>query len=185
MNFSEALQDLLPLEGGYSNRPLDLGGETNHGITQNEFNLWNDQREVPRSDVKDISDADVSLFYEMEVWDRAGCDQLYFMGKGNCAYILFNLAVQRGFAKAVCMLQSIIGITPQTGHFGPLTYKNCTVADENSLIFSLLTSMQNHYTEEVLEIPAQVANLNGWLNRLDIMASTVGSSWKATRPTQQ
>lgn len=182
IDFDKSLKEILSLEGGYSDRPLDLGGPTNKGITQNEFNIFNETHGKPRRDVQTITDDEVRLIYELDFWDRSGCDQLCSMGKDKVAYILFNIAVQRGFARAVCMLQAIVSIVPQTGHFGQVTNHSCSVANENSLVFSLLSSMQNHYNDEVKKMPDQVANLNGWLNRLDLMAGTVGSPWRATRP---
>jgi lysozyme family protein len=180
MDFKTALLDVLLLEGDYSNRPLDLGGETNKGITQNEFDIFNTTHGKPWKSVKDITSNEVSLIYELDFWDRAGCDQLCDMNKSNLAYILFNISVQRGFSRAVSMLQEILSIAPQTGHFGPLTNKACVVSDEMALINSLLYSMQRHYYDEVEKIPDQITNLHGWLNRLDAMAKTVNSSFKAS-----
>ena len=38
--FEKMLQFVLEREGGYSNNPADLGGETNKGITHGTYNSY-------------------------------------------------------------------------------------------------------------------------------------------------
>lgn len=103
-NFPAALQFVLAQEGGWSNDPHDPGGATNKGITLRTFQSF--QHGATAEDLRHISDAMVSTIYHREYWGIMGCDGLP-PGVDLC---VFDAGVNLGPARAVGMLQAIVGV---------------------------------------------------------------------------
>ena len=67
--FDNAFNYLINNEGGYSDDPLDHGGATNYGITQDalsEFNCTHNEG-LPDS-VKDLNKEQAKVFYQIRYW---------------------------------------------------------------------------------------------------------------------
>ena len=104
-NLFRALEYVLQWEGGYSNDPVDHGGETNYGITQITLNRYiksHPGTKVPDR-VKKLSVKDAEEIYRNEYWKFDGIrDQ-------SIATKLFDMSVNMGVGTAVKMLQRILG----------------------------------------------------------------------------
>ena len=96
MNFDTAFDLLLTptYEGGYSNDPLDPGGETKYGISK---------RSYPHLDIKTLTRAQVKPIYRADFWGPAGCDAV----PDELKYPLFDFAVNSGPKTAVRTLQTV------------------------------------------------------------------------------
>ncbi len=66
-DFDKALDFTLSWEGGYSNDPVDPGGETNFGISK---------RAYPNVDIKALTRESASAIYERDYWKGGGCHLL-------------------------------------------------------------------------------------------------------------
>lgn len=107
MTFDDAFTALLGHEGGYVNHPADPGGETNWGVSKKTY---------PNVDIKALTRDHAKAIYLADFWTPAGCDRV----PDGVAFDLFDTAVNSGVDKAVKMLQTAVGVTPD-GKLGPRT----------------------------------------------------------------
>lgn len=115
-SLKESMQLLFVDEGGYSNRPSDSGGPTNMGITHRTLAAHRGVKSVTPTDVKNMTSAEASKIYESGYWTQSGGDLL----PRGLDYAVFNAGVMSGPARAVRILQQILGVA-QDGNVGPLT----------------------------------------------------------------
>jgi hypothetical protein len=87
MNFNEAVEIILRYEAGYSNNPLDPGGETNFGISKRAF---------PEVDIKNLTREDAIDIYHREFWDKYGIDTL----PEDIRLLYFDCAINQGPGRA-------------------------------------------------------------------------------------
>ena len=119
MNFDQALDLLLKVEGGYTNNPADAGGETNYGITKRvaeSFGYLGDMRDLPVEFVKKV--------YRQAYWDMCQCDDL----PESIRYDVLDAAVNSGPTQAIKWLQRTVG-TNDDGVIGPQTLAACAATD--------------------------------------------------------
>lgn len=122
-NFDQAFTDLLGNEGGYSNNPVDPGGETNWGITI----------AVAREDgyvgaMKDMDQSVAKMIYARKYW-LPEFDQLPY----PVAFQIFDAAVNSGVGQAVRWLQRSVG-TADDGKIGPVTLAAAMKLDPVKLV---------------------------------------------------
>ena len=119
-DFEAALTRVLAHEGGYVDHPRDPGGATNMGITRRTLAKWRGValRDLPKSEVRDLSRAEAAAIYKNAYWDPIRGDEL----PPGLAYALFDFAVNSGPARAVRFLQRIVG-TVQDGLLGGITLR--------------------------------------------------------------
>lgn len=116
MNLEQSLKHLLGNEGGYSNNPLDPGGETMYGITirvARTYGYLGPMRDLPWSTAMDI--------YRAHYWTTVKADQL----PDALRFHVFDAAVNSGPAQAVKWLQRAAGVT-EDGAIGPQTLAAAT-----------------------------------------------------------
>lgn len=111
MTFDEAFVELLGHEGGYSNNPLDPGGETMWGITL----------KVARANgylgpMKDMPVEVAKAIYRKLYWDTIKAEQLPLAVR----YAVFDAAVNSGPEQAIKWLQRAVGVQAD-GKLGPIT----------------------------------------------------------------
>lgn len=98
--FQTALDNVLKIEGGYSDDPVDRGGKTRYGITEALARLYGyegDMRELPLDLAKRI--------YKEEFWNTLSGDKVASFSQ-RVAEELFDTAINMGTRTAVVMLQS-------------------------------------------------------------------------------
>jgi len=105
VNFDEAFDRLIGNEGGYSNDPLDPGGETNWGISK---------RSYPDVDIKNLTREGAKAIYLRDFWNPLGSvpDAVKFQA--------FDFAVNSGIQTAIRKLQAAISVADD-GHWGPVS----------------------------------------------------------------
>lgn len=111
MNFNEAFNHLLELEGGYSNHKDDAGSETMWGVT----------KAVARANgydglMKDMPIGFAQKIARQEYWDKVRAEELPPLVR----YAVFDAAYHSGVGTAVRWLQQAVGATPD-GVLGPKT----------------------------------------------------------------
>jgi lysozyme family protein len=114
-NFDACLKNLLAHEGGYVNHPSDPGGMTNLGVTARVWEEWVGHP-VNEKQMKALTPADVAPLYKRKYWDACRCDDLI----SGVDYCVFDVAVNSGCGRAIKLLQSVVGATPDGG-YGSIT----------------------------------------------------------------
>ena len=90
-SFDKAINFVLTHEGGYSNDSLDLGGETNLGISK---------RAYPNLDIKNLTVDDAKAIYKRDYWNALNCDLL----PEKLDIVVFDCGVNQGIGKATELL---------------------------------------------------------------------------------
>lgn len=118
----ETLDDALRLtfgdEGGYSNVETDAGGPTKYGITHKTLAAHRGVPKVSAEQVKALTLAEAAEIYRQGYWTQSGGDLL---PKG-LDYAVFNSGVMSGPARAVKILQRVVGVV-EDGNAGLQTLK--------------------------------------------------------------
>ena len=163
-NLFRALEYTLQWEGGYSNDPIDHGGETNYGITQITLNRYiksHPGTKVPDR-VKKLSVKDAEEIYRNEYWKFDGIrDQ-------SIATKLFDMSVNMGVGTAVKMLQRILGVDVD-GIFGTRTLDAVNGDDPDILMLDLVQACINRYESIIKNDPTQERFRKGWMRRAKSM----------------
>lgn len=114
-NFDKCLAMLLKHEGGYVNHPSDPGGMTNLGVTKRVWEEWTGH-EVDEKQMRALTPAIVAPLYKRKYWDACRADDLI----SGLDYAVFDCAVNSGVGRAIKLLQSCVGATPDGG-YGSIT----------------------------------------------------------------
>jgi len=163
-SFSQAFDFTLGAEGG---KTVDHAGATNHGVTQDTFNNYRNQKGLWKKSVYQITPAEVEDLYKTEYFQKPGLNNL----PDRTAGVLFDFGVNAGTGKAVKTLQAAVGVKPD-GQIGAKTVG--AVKDfidaygEDTLLVKLLDDRQAHYDELVKMNTAKYGKFkNGWANRVN------------------
>ena len=115
MNFDDAVQIVLSLEGGHVNDPNDPGGETKYGISK---------RAHPDMVIELLSVEQAKQIYRESYWQACRCDDLPSIYR----LMVFDCAVNQGASRARRILQQAVG-TVVDGDIGPITLDATHSAD--------------------------------------------------------
>ncbi len=136
---------MLELEGGKSNVVGDRGGKTAYGITQETYDDWREDRDLPMVDVFQITQTEVEAIYRERYWYTAGCDKI----PGRLAVCVFQAAVHSGPGKAIQWLAAV----------------RWAEALEECQVFAFL-SLQREFLIKLSKQPGQDKFRKGWENRI-------------------
>lgn len=114
-NFDVCFDLMLAHEGGYVDHPKDPGGRTNLGVTQRVWEEWLG-RPVSEKEMRALTPTMVKPLYKRKYWDAVRADDLV----AGVDYCVFDVAVNSGPGRAIKLLQSCVGATPDGG-FGSIT----------------------------------------------------------------
>ena len=114
-NFDKCLAKLLAHEGGYVNHPSDPGGITNLGVTARVWEEWVGHS-VDEKQMRALTPALVAPLYRKKYWDACRANELV----SGLDYAVFDVAVNSGVGRAIKLLQSSVGATPDGG-YGSIT----------------------------------------------------------------
>jgi len=155
--FKRAFEELLKLEGGYVNDPIDLGGETNYGISRKSY---------PKLDIKNLTEEDAKKIYYTDYWLKNKCNVIYHYG---LAEKVFNLSVNMGCKQAGKLLQRALrGLgkrLTEDGVIGAITTAAIFKADPTQLLSALKSEAAGYYRLIASINSSQERFLTGWLNR--------------------
>ena len=124
-NFESSLEKLLVHEGGFVNHPDDPGGMTNLGVTIKVWEEWVGHP-VSEKEMRNLTPLMVGPLYKRKYWDACHADELI----SGVDYCVFDVAVNSGVGRAVKLLQSCVGATPDGG-YGSITSALVKKAEEN------------------------------------------------------
>lgn len=114
--FDVCLPLTLAYEGGWSNHPRDPGKATMRGVTQAVYDVYRRDSHLAARSVREIEPGEMSAIYRERYWQRATGDVLPV----GVDYAVFDFAVNSGVARAVVVLQVLVGVVAD-GAMGPKT----------------------------------------------------------------
>ncbi|MGE0529476.1 MAG: glycoside hydrolase family 108 protein, partial [Bdellovibrionales bacterium] len=123
--FRQAVENVLKVEGGYTNHPDDRGGPTNFGITLQTLSQY---RGTPVSDedVRNLTrDEAIDIYYKF-YWLPLGLDKVT---KTKLAALIFDQGVNKGIYSAAKTIQKAVGVAAD-GKIGPMTLSAINACDE-------------------------------------------------------
>jgi lysozyme family protein len=164
-NFSYALDLLLHVEGGVSNRPAsaDPGGLTNMGVTQNIFDAYMRNSKLPTRSVATITRDEASALYKTMFADKVGFDSL----PAGVDIFMFDSAVNSGPVQAGKWLQRALGDGVKVdGSIGPATED---AANNYPDTVSLISTIALRRMTFLKALRNWNANKNGWTSRVSFM----------------
>jgi lysozyme family protein len=109
IDIDKLIDDLIKIEGGYTNNPADKGGATNFGITEHEaraHGYTGDMRSLPRAKAEEI--------YKYNYWSNPGFDQIAQRSE-KLAAELFDTGVNMGPKMASTFLQRALNVLNRQG----------------------------------------------------------------------
>ena len=149
--FNWIIKFVLDAEGGYTNDPVDPGGETNYGI---------DKRSHPDVDIKKLTEQQAKDIYFTEYWKRFNCEQF----AKPVGEVYFDCCVNTGAKQSNKFLQRAAGTEPD-GIIGPKTLAAIHKADAYKLAFKVIDQRQTFYENLAYNKTPLKKFLKGWTNR--------------------
>lgn len=141
--FLKFLNILLKLEGGAVDNPLDKGGATNLGVTQQTYSLFLSKYNLPSQSVKKITKSQVEDIYFENYYSRVN-----YIEDEYPHFLVFDLAVNSGPGKAQQCIRDV------SNPHDPA---------------AILSFRRQLYNTIVKNNPMQKVFLNGWMNRLKLI----------------
>ena len=143
-NFNKIFNDLILIEGGYSNHPMDLGGETMYGITKDvamENGYFGEMRDLSLEEAKKI--------YEEQYFNKYGFNKIQ---NTKIAGELFEFTVNTGRGHtAVSFLQRSYNLLnkniqlKEDGVLGPRTAQTINSYKFYKSLYKTLNIFQGMY----------------------------------------
>jgi lysozyme family protein len=188
-NFDESYDITLGHEGGYSNDPDDVGGETYKGVARTYYPNWAGWIiiDAAKSDPQfpnnlrgnDALDTMIRQFYKETYWNLFWGDQI---PNQEVANELFDTGVNMGVGRAVKYLQKALNVlnrnqndyadVVEDGSFGMNTLgalNQYLAIDDESFLLKIMNILQGmHYIDYMTKSPTQEKFARGWLKRVSI-----------------
>jgi len=123
MNFDAAFKQVIQHEGGFVAHPLDPGGATNMGITEEVA-----RRVGYKGRMQDLPVDLAKRIYLEEYWKPVRAEEL----PPAVRYAVFDAAVNSGVKQSVLWLQRALGVADD-GVFGPKTLEAANAANPDAL----------------------------------------------------
>jgi lysozyme family protein len=155
-NWKKSFELMLKSEGGFVNHPSDPGGMTNLGVTKATWENWVG-RASDEAEMRSLTPEKVEPLYKKKFWDAVRADELPV----GLDYLMFDFAVNAGPGRAIKVMQSAAGTTPD-GALGPITMSAVQAADPVILIIEFSHAKEDFYRS--LNTFATFGK--GWLNRI-------------------
>jgi lysozyme family protein len=168
-DFQDALKWCLEYEGGYSNDPQDLGGETNLGITHTEYDAYRRAKGLTPQSVRYITYSEAADMYRHKYWEAAGCPQM----PRRIAISVFDWQVNSG--RGVQLLQQLIG-SQVDGVFGPKTLNDLKyyLSKHSEMELVQRYAQTREETYKSWAVGSQAVFRQGWLRRNEDLAAKLG-----------
>jgi lysozyme family protein len=178
-NYDLAFEDVIGVEGGFSNHKDDRGGATNFGITIKTLSNWRNRR-CTVQDVKDLKIDEAKRIYKTFYWNPMKLDAVPHL---LIQTLLFDQGVNRGTGTAVRELQAVISqMTGQNlkldGDLGKNTLLAMASLDQLELAKEYVFDAQDDYISIMKKDPKQISFIAGWINRTQSLLNKVFKSFR-------
>lgn len=142
--------------GGYTNDPLDSGGETKWGISK---------RAHPHLTIKNLTYKQAVDIYKEQYYD----DRYDYIKSEKLGFKLFDMGILTGRKQAIKTLQRAIVarglIVAVDGRFGPLTLTAINNIMEDTLYEEYIRRLTSWFNKLVIRVRKNKRYLKGWLRR--------------------
>jgi lysozyme family protein len=175
--FNSALAFTLKWEGGESNDPADLGGRTDHGITQATYNTYRKAHGKPPQTVFNITDDEVRSIYQLMFWSPSYaylCD-LPLAATLFDTSVNFNPPTFRDFVSSALLVKKPGIIDTVRMHLlGPSVFmsgemvnalKVLTPSEQQDVALGIVACRKAYRYQRVRQNSSQRKFLQGWLRR--------------------
>jgi len=190
--FEHAFADLLGIEGGFVDDPVDRGGATKYGISLRflkaegqidedldgyaDFDLDMDG-DIDGADIRKLTIGDAKSLYKRSFWEALDCESF----PEPIGEMLFDQGVNGGNHAAKKLLQQAINAVLRAGRYRTIALKvDGQIGERTRLVFNsmwerhpdlLVTdyreAVKDRYFAIVRRNPSQAKFLRGWLNRAE------------------
>jgi len=174
--FDTVMDRLKLIEGGYSNDPVDNGGETNHGITVAVARAFG-----YRGEMRALTLEQARVIYKARYWSQPGFDRIDEIDPEIAAWLL-DTGINMGTGAAGKLLQRALNVLNDKGArypdltvdgaCGAMTRQAMTVflsgrgVEGRKLLSRLLSALQaSRYVEIAEGNPSQERFAYGWVKR--------------------
>jgi len=140
MSIKEIIDGIIAREGGFSNRPSDLGGATRYGITLAKLAEWR-RKPVSIRDVKRLSMKEARAIYEKDFILKP---KFHLIKDERLREHLIDCGVNSGTMTAVLWLQRAVG-TVVDGKLGPKTLAALATHDPINISNRVMCERFEHY----------------------------------------
>lgn len=155
-DYDQVIDDLIAVEGGYSDHASDKGGATNHGITERTARANGYQ-----GDMRDLTKDQARAIYLSEYWHRPNFDQVYAIAP-SIGMEMLDSGVLSGPLRAAKWLQIVLNRMNKRellykdlvtdGQIGPVTLRALSTymqhrrsQDGERVLYTALNVMQGHH----------------------------------------
>jgi lysozyme family protein len=168
-DFERAYGFTRGVEGGFSDRKNDKGGQTKYGITTGTFRAAQGAGLINPSlrSVKDLSPDDAKRIYREWFWRSIRGEEL----PQDVATVLFDMAANSGVPKAVRTLQEVLKVAPD-GKLGKDTL-NAIKNYQGNLAGDFLGARPRRYDRIVKNDAKQQEFIKGWSRRVNDLRNFV------------
>ncbi|MBL4640630.1 MAG: hypothetical protein JKX86_02340 [Verrucomicrobiales bacterium] len=190
--FEHAFAELLGIEGGFVDDPVDRGGATKYGISLRflkaegaidedldgyaDFDLDMDG-DIDGADIRKLTVGDAKSLYKRSFWQVLDCESF----PRPIGEMLFDQGVNGGNHAAKKMLQQAINAVLRAGQYrtiplkvdGQIGEKTRSAFDSmwalhpGQLAIEYREAVKDRYVAIVRRNPSQAKFLKGWLNRAE------------------
>lgn len=167
--FINAAKIVLNYEGGLSDHPVDRGGRTNLGITQNTLNRARKVISGLPEKVDDLTPAQSFKIYEVFYWEPAKCDVM----PAPVDFLVFDASINCGAGGGSIQLQRALnkmgaGLKVD-GSTGPLTLNALNTAfqaNPSRVVYLINVERLVWHNAIIGRDKTQLVFIHGWLNRI-------------------
>lgn len=172
MSFNDALDRTMMFEGGYVDDPVDRGGKTKYGISENIWKEYHGNK--PPYPIQNITKYDATTIYRNWYWLRPKLN-LIDETMPELAIHMFDACVNHGQGNAIKFLQEACNFFGSKlvvdGIMGPKTLtaaRNFESKQDyrNALIATYLFMRAKKYESILKNNPSQQKFAKGWMKRL-------------------
>jgi lysozyme family protein len=190
--FEHAFADLLGIEGGFVDDPVDRGGATKYGISLRflkaegaidedldgyaDFDLDMDG-DIDGADIRKLTVGDAKSLYKRSFWQALDCESF----PRPIGEMLFDQGVNGGNHAAKKLLQQAINavlragryrtialqLDGQIGHLTRQSFQSMWERHPEQLVIEYREAVKDRYVAIVRRNPSQAKFLKGWLNRAE------------------
>lgn len=179
-NLDQILDIVFEHEGGYSDRKADRGGKTNMGITEGTLARARKAGLTSCLFPRNLTRPEATTIYIKFYWEPAHCDVM----RWPLDLLHFDAAVNHGVGGAGLLLQRAINAVERyealvvDGAVGPKTLVALQKQQDHAcrfddLLDAQLDAREAYYAAIIRKHPDQIANKNGWANRIKKLNSWV------------
>jgi lysozyme family protein len=164
---SDAIDELIEREGGFTDTPDDSGGPTNMGITQATLARWRKQP-VTAEDVRNLQRPEARAIYEAEYLTGPKIDRI---SHTTLRDFVLDIAVMSGPGTAIMLLQRCLRdehgqALLADGVIGSNTLRALWGCDEPEVLVTRLVRQRVIWLIDVAQHdPSQLKWLEGWATR--------------------